>query len=120
MEIFKSFALFIFRFFFCIFLFSSFFQSSRADAKTGKKTSRTSVCKNDYFLLCKVHFGASVDRGLGVAHLKGGFAFMFFFFFFHSFFPFCSFLKNVSGFSFFLCTSFKYDSPLAPVPEFDF
>ena len=58
------------------------------DAKTGIKSSRSSHCENDVFLLWKFDFWAPVDKGGGVwsGPFEGDSAFMFFIFPFFSIF----------------------------------
>ena len=56
---------------FLVLLLLLLFPIVRADVKRRKKSSRSSYCEKDDFLLCTFDFWASVDRKkLGEAHLR--------------------------------------------------
>ena len=91
---FQFFMFFICFFFFLCFCFSFLFSVVRADAKTRKK-SKSSLCKNDDFLLCKFDFWA-VEQWLGMGLVEGDLP-LSFFIFSHvpSPFFFCSFFIQI-------------------------
>ena len=86
--------------FLLFFHFSNFFifPVVRADAKTRKKSSRSSYCLKRRFSFVKIRFLGLGGQEVRSSPLEGDVAFMFFILFF---FPFLFFFENISSFSFF-------------------